>query len=340
MQQVEGQVRGQYTKWCFTENDNPEAFRETLETLFTTNQTKIRYICGQLERATTGQVHFQGYIQLKRSQTLHWLKETISQTAHFENQRAKSNSVARDYCCKQDETTIENTYLEFGEFCTGPGARTDLIAFKDAIKRGASQRDLIDEYTTEMAQYGRFHDRVRTLIPPQRLEETPWKVSIYWGFPGTGKTRKAIADNPGIYRIPVSNNTIWFDGYDLHKVVLIDDFSGRMSKMGLDVLLNILDRYPIQVPVKGGHTWYMPEHVIVTTNFHPRIWYDYTGREQHWRALKRRIHEMLVFEEDGSIVVNDTEELVDAVLENQHYWLPEFRARERHAGFFEEPRFP
>ena len=63
-------------------------------------------------------------------------------------------------------------------------------------------------------------------------------------------------------------------------------------------MLQILDRYRIQLPVKGGFVWRACSTIIITTNIHPRNWYEYNGREGQYEALRRRIHEVWYFGSD------------------------------------------
>lgn len=294
--------------WCFTENNNPDSFRGALGL-----KEGIKFICGQLEIASTGQRHFQGYVQLTVSKPLSWVRNNISDTAHWEISRGSSTS-ARDYCKKVDETTVPDTYVEFGEFTITDGrrgARTDINAYRDAIVGGATKRTLIETQPLEMAKYDRFYHTVRSVFKPKRVRETEFKVVLYYGDPGTGKTRKAYEDFPDLYEVPVSNGPLWMDGYDNHEVVLIDDFMGRGSKMSLDNTLKLLDRYVRQVPIKGGHTWWMPETIIVTTNYHPRAWYKWDNRESSFAALARRFHEVYVFEDEDQIAQDPEEFFYD-----------------------------
>lgn len=301
--------------WCFTENDDPEAFRARLHEVYTLPDGRITYICGQIEQGT--HLHFQGYVQLARSQALTYVRNRISGTAHWELQRG-SNDQARRYCTPDKEesadTIIPGTFIEFGDFIgghPGRGARNDIHALRDAIMEGSTQREIIksDELVPTYATNMRFADRVRSLFPPPpRDDPTPLEVHLYYGPPGTGKTRKAFTDHPTIYEIPVSNGTIWLDGYDDHDAVLFDDFMGKGSKLGLDNTLKFLDRYTRQVPIKGAHVWFRPVKIVVTSNYHPRYWYDWTNREESWGALTRRFHQVWVFHLDEEPELQDSVE--------------------------------
>ena len=72
----------------------------------------------------------------------------------------------------------------------------------------------------------------------------------------------------------------------------MDDFSGEMP---LVQLLRLLDRYSVQVPFKGGYLWFCPDTIVITTNVHPRKWYNYWERDSSFEALKRRIHVVFDF---------------------------------------------
>jgi hypothetical protein len=305
--------------WCFTENSNAEEFRNNLKLV-----DGVSYICGQLEIASTGQLHFQGYVQLTRSQRMSYCKNKISKTAHWELQKGSCNQ-ARNYCHKEDQTTVADTFVEFGVFVAagaGAGARNDIHSFVEAIKGGATQRELIESevHVETFAKYIKFHDRVRSLYPTKRKLEDDFKVSLYFGEPGSGKTRKAYDENVDLFEIPISNGTLWLDGYDGHNTVLFDDFCGAMSKMSLDNTLKFFDRYVRKVPIKGAHVWYQPTHIIVTSNFHPRSWYSWENREEHWGALKRRFHEVIVFHKDAEPEVQDS---VEDFFEDHDLWPQE-----------------
>lgn len=306
-----------FSKWCFTVNALPDAFRDGLGGLFNAHFDMIKYICGQIEIApSTGQRHFQSYIQLNHSQRLSWLKNNISDSAHFEAQKSKDNRAARNYCMKIDLTTVPDTFVELGNFCTGAGQRRDLVEFRDAIRDGRTQNEMMDEFLVDMAKYPRLYNSIRALTKPTRINE--FRVVLFYGEPGTGKTRTVWEDHPDHWSVPIGDK-IWFDGYDLHPIVLLDDFSGAASKVSLNDTLRLLDRYPIQVPTKGGFTWFMPDIVYITTNIHPRGWYKWLGREVSWRALKRRFHQVVVFEVDGSFDEMET----TAFFEDRDLW-PDF----------------
>ncbi len=295
----------QRTGWCGTENNPKE------DSLFLRLETEsalpkgVKYVSFQLEKSKKGTLHYQIYIELTRSRHLKWLKAHISKRARWKPRKG-SPLEASVYCNKED-TRVRGPWI-LGTISKGAGSRTDLVAFRDEIKDGKRKADLWESYPMQMAKYRRMYDDYRRCHMPKRSKELT--VCLLIGKTGLGKTRtvRTTWKDEGFHDMPISNGTLWFDGYDMHENVLIDDFNGRMSKVRLDTLLRILDRYPLQVPIKSNYVWWMPSAIAITSNFHPRDWYDYTNRMESYHALCRRIHQVLVFDENGSHEVEDLEE--------------------------------
>lgn len=307
------------THWVFTLN-NPT---ETTDAFITRlNETgRVRYLIFQLEEGENGTPHWQGYLELIRSHRLTWVRNHISNTAHWEPRRG-SRLQARDYARKED-TRVSGPW-ESGEWReAGQGNRSDLTEFRLAIQSGKRKRELMDEgYDIQIAKFPKFYQTVRGLTRPKREDESFAGVVLLFGYPGTGKTRYVIENYPDYWECGISNGTMWYDGYDLHNVVLFDDFCGKMSKMPLCVLLKLFDRYVRSAPVKGDFTWWRPNIIFVTTNIHPRLWYDWENRESQWPALTRRIEHVYWYKQDGDI--EHVVPTADCITEDgTHLWMEE-----------------
>ncbi len=291
--------------WCFTYNnpvENPEQFLE----FFRETMPYVRYVVFQGEESETATPHYQGYIEFSRKMTLSTLIRY--KQMHYEIRRG-TRVDARNYAMKED-TRVAGPWEHGSWESGGQGARTDLIAFRDAVKAGGTKRRMIDEHPLAMARYPRFYATIRSTIRPVREDDLT--IRLNYGTTGTGKTRYAFDTYPDLYEIPLSNGTMWFDGYDLHKDVLFDDFCGAASKVALDNVLKLFDRYPRQVPVKGEYTWWLPSNIVVTTNIHPRDWYNWEGRMSQYDALKRRITSVYVYTEEGEPVNTPVEEFFES----------------------------
>ncbi len=270
----------------------------------------VSYVAFQLEAGDNETEHYQVYIECSRSRYLSWIKKHVSDRGHWEARRG--TPVEASLYCTKDDTRVRGPWI-IGKISKGSGSRTDLIDFKDAIKSGKRKRELWDSHTVQMAKYRHMYDDVRRCSMPKRTHELT--VSLLVGDTGSGKTRTVHEhwEDEGYWSMPISNGTMWFDGYDREEKVLIDDFNGRMSKVRLDTLLRILDRYPIQVPVKGSFVWWMPLEIAITSNYHPRKWYEWKDREESYNALCRRIHLVSDFKDGERIDMESDEEM-------KEYW--------------------
>jgi len=256
------------------------------------------YLVYQEEISESGTYHFQGYCEFKKRCRKNKAKELLGgRTVHVEKRRGTQEQ-ASEYCKREfnedgSDKRIPLT-VPFEEGVPRPdeqGKRVDLIAFKDAVMAGANQRDLLDEHVAIIARYPKFYATLTMLHRPERRSDLT--VTLLIGETGLGKTRMVVErfkGDDGFFQCPVSNGTVWFDGYDGHTKVLIDDFAGAASHVQLSFVLQLLDRYPVQMPVKGSHCWWMPNEVFVTTNILPRYWYKWENRGGQYKALARRFH--------------------------------------------------
>ncbi len=255
----------------------------------------VRYIAFQLEKGKEGTPHYQVYLELKRGQYLSWVKKHIAE-GHWELRRGTGEEASL-YCTK-DDTRVRGPWV-IGKMSMGEKSRTDLIDFRDAIKEGKRKRDLWETHPMQMARYRHMYTDYRSCYMPIRNKEII--VCLLVGSTGTGKTR-TVHDtwkDEGYWSMPIGTSSgQWFDGYDKHERVLLDDFAGRMSKMPLTLLLWIVDRYPRYLQVKGSHIWWLPNFIAITSNYHPRKWYDWKDREESYNALCRRIHQVVEFSMD------------------------------------------
>jgi len=276
--------------WVFTIN-NPEKW-----ILWTELPKGVTYITWQVERGKRKRtLHLQGYLELEASQYLSFLQSNVSARGHFE-ERKGTQEQAIEYCIKKDGR--QGGPFELGsKTASRQGERIDIAALRDAIRGGSKAEELWSDFPREMAKFPRMYNELKSTMRPRRKK--PLVVTLLYGKTGRGKTRLVYdqwEESEEFWRWSVPNTTVWFDGYDGHELVLLDDFAGRSSKMSLVMLLQVLDRYPIMLPVKGSFVWWCPANIAITTNIHPKDWYDYTKREEQYKALVRRISEVITFD--------------------------------------------
>ena len=135
---------------------------------------------------------------------------------------------------------------------------------------------------------------IHTLTKPEWWAEKP---TVYWiyGPTGTGKTKWASENFKDIYW---KDETKWWDGYDRHKTIFIDDF--RASHMKFNCLLRLLDRYPFRCEIKGGYRWITSKNTIITKNRRPSDMYQLPDEDM--QQLNRRIDKIIRFDNTGNMI--------------------------------------
>lgn len=118
----------------------------------------------------------------------------------------------------------------------------------------------------------RHHRGIERLMAVLNDEPRKWvtEVKVYIGPTETGKSRKAHDEDKIQW---THHGDRWFDLYEGQDRVLFDDFEGVKSGVPYRKLLQLLDRYPLYVPVKGGFVNWRPKLVVITTNVEPSEWY-------------------------------------------------------------------
>lgn len=269
--------------WCFTWN-NPNVDNDALKALLSADES-VRYAVFQLETGENGTDHFQGYIEFAKVRKLGGLKKLLP-LAHWEARKGTRDQ-ARDYCMKKD--TQKSPPVELGDFSKGgQGARADLVSAMSLVKQGKTDLQIAESVPSVWLRYSRGLREYKRLCTPPRTSKS-W-TRVFYGPTGTGKSRKAFEEYPDAYFKPRSE---WWDGYEGQATVILDDYTGWLP---YSFLLNLLDRYPLLVPFKGGYSQMVATTIIITTNFRPEEWYS--DKVRHPNApLLRRIDEIVEFKE-------------------------------------------
>ncbi len=260
-----GQAPKRFRNWVFTLN-NPEP---TWNPRACYDQGLCKFFAGQYEVGeTTGTRHYQGYVVFGHAVTLASAKERIgSTTAHFEVRRG-SHSEALSYVSKPETRCPESNQLELGNPpAEGQGARSDISRAVDILTAGGTIRDVAEQEPTVFVKCHRGLQALASLLATPRTEAPT--VYYFWGPTKTGKSRAAwsITDDPTrCYPVPLSaGSNIWFDNYipGYHEVVIFDDYYHSFK---FSFLLQLLDRYHIYVPYKGGFLPFNAPTIVITSN--------------------------------------------------------------------------
>lgn len=202
-------------------------------------------------------------------------------TAHYEISR--SWDAAKEYV-KKPESAVPGTYEEFGSD-SSQGQRTDLHELTRRVRNGQTMLQIAEADPVTFLKYHRGIHALRQVT--QQARSGPRCVMLLHGPTGVGKTRFAYDRFPDLYPVFDIVNP-WFDGYDSQRCALLDECGPGM--MSFNFLKRITDRYPIQVPIKGGAVPWNPDVVILTSNAPLFTWYQNLPAPDR-EALSRRIRE-------------------------------------------------
>lgn len=263
-----------YRNICFTWNNPPEDGIEQLASRFPTRS----YMVVGREVGDSGTPHLQGYVEFKNPAKASTLKRSFP-AIHFEKRMGTCGQAA-DYCKKEDTEAYEEGKI------SSQGQRSDLTAVAKAIvDEGASFRDIAAEFPSNNAH--------RTALTLLTYYERPrkFKPEVFWlyGAAGVGKSRMAqeiahtlTGDMTDVYTI--TETAKWWDGYDNHKVVILDEISSDFCSWKR--ILTLLDRYECRVEVKGGYRQLRSRYMIVTSSYAPQECWD---TQEDTNQLMRRI---------------------------------------------------
>lgn len=220
--------------------------------------------------------HLQGYCEFRKKKRFEAVKHAIGKRAYIAHRRGTQEQAIK-YCKKDGDFVELGTPRAQGQRSDLDGAR--LLAIEEgmrAVVRGGSLQQI----------------NVAKIFLTYAEEGRDWKPYVYWihGPSGIGKSRKAreLAEGEDTYTLPIppDGEKIWWDGYDGHETVIIDDASPTW--LSFKTLLQYLDRYELRVPNKGSFRQLLPKTIILTSISSPdREYFDPNGE------LIRRISEVI-----------------------------------------------
>lgn len=197
--------------WCFTVNNPTKQLQPELWNPKLPDTCKITWMVWQLEVGKDGTPHYQGYIEIGRSQRRSWIMRLPGlETCWTKPRYINSNSERASAYCQKPETRVEGPWT-FGKMNTKndgevkhQGKRTDWDDIKEDIKRGAPMRKIAENHFEKFVKYGKALSLYQKMCKP--LGKTDYDLSqfkldkldlkkpvLLHGPSGTGKTGFALA---------------------------------------------------------------------------------------------------------------------------------------------------
>jgi len=241
------------------------------------------YICGVEHAPTTGTEHLQGFISFKSAKTFKATKKFFGQDKIWLQEAKGNDSQNQEYCSK------ESKLVEIGEPMK-QGKRSDIEKAVEIIKQTGSIRQVVQDIHNYQAVR---HSELYMKYLENNSPRPNLQVINIWGASGAGKTRYVYKNHKDVFA-PI--NFKWWEGYDAHKIVLIDDY--RMDFCKFHELLRLIDKHPYRVECKGGSRQLRAVKIYITTPT-PVIdmWRKQDRTDEDMFQLSRRITHTINIEE-------------------------------------------
>jgi len=294
----------QPSRFQFTLN-NPNGFQPDFAC-----DTNVGFAAWQHETApTTGTPHLQGVVFLRKARR----KDTLNHK-YFDN-RASFHGLdnpdgAIDYCTREfnADGTRKRTPPSAELPDTGPWYYPNADARRFAVKAGSHKRkrdyDLprnlpaliaaVKDGDIPITEFRANKDFIATCEMQDLVRTWQTKLLILWGKSGTGKSTLAEHLWPKAYYAQKEHGTsrsqgkLWFDGYDKHDVVIIDDYHHTLS---LTQFKELTSKNGYLVPWKGSKVPFLAKLIVILSNEGPDDWWPLLRErnDEHYRAAMRRM---------------------------------------------------
>lgn len=275
-----------------------------------------QYFCRSEETGEKATQHF--HLAIFRPSPIRFSTlKRLFPTAHIEKAYG-SMSENREYVSKggkwaatdKADTSVPGTFAEYGVMPTEQEESSSKYAMLlSELQDGKSTTEIVAAHP-EMA----FHaQHINTLRETIRTDANIAKlrpeliVTYLYGAPGTGKTRFVFDNhNPrDMCRITSypKYGGVRFDSYQGQSVLVFEEFA---SQIPLPDMLNYLDIYPLMLPARYADRVACYTQVYITSNLPLILQYeeDQKSCPDRWNAFTRRIHNIIEFRGDGTIIAH------------------------------------
>lgn len=278
----------QSKNWVFTLNN----YSEDEESELQVSHDCVSYIIFGKEVGDSGTPHLQGYIEFNKNMTLIGIKRLFKSDRFYLAKRLGTSEDAANYCRKGSDiyergimkkprltkTTVKNKLLEF---------------IPDIRKTGL--REFSNDPNCNLSMLKHAEKWVSLNMSPRKITD-PLVVYWFYGETGCGKTWRAYNESveAGCEPYIRSGNGRFFDGYTGQSHVIFDDF--REDDIPFNMMLRLLDKYPVSVEIKGSVMQWKPRVIYITSPLEPKMTFtknSYYGCLDNIQQLLRRLTDIV-----------------------------------------------
>lgn len=257
--------------WIFTINNYEEADEKAVLSL---RNFSSYLVCGKEVGDKKGVPHLQGYVYMTKKASCVAMSRVLKRAFLRASKGSEFDSFG--YCGKQ------GLWLEHG-MPPCQGQRSDLMELQGLT----TMREVA--MTATSVQGIQLMQKKLEFLEPKR-DFLPTVIWIY-GPTGVGKTR-TVYDSFGIDAVHKQTQFKWWQGYDGHDVVILDDFRADFCKF--HELLTLVDRYPHSIECKGGSRQLRARWMFITSPYSPYDVYKSKTAEDVKQLLRRLKHILYV----------------------------------------------
>lgn len=274
----QGDDTGRQRDWCFTLNNYTDLEHTAIVNL------NCRYLCiGKETAPSTGTPHLQCYVYYDNLQSLKSLKKVLpDRCANIKKRYEKSTPAAAAAYCKK-----EGDFYEKGEL-PAQGKRSDLDNVRDSVKEGKGMREIVESATSYQSM------KCAQLMLKYKEKKRDWKTEVIWihGKAGVGKSKWIYDHYPAdeVYEKVMggAESNKWFEAYDAHPYVLLDEVDSYTS---YSFLKQLCDRYPCRVEDKGGSRSFLAKVIVITSLSNPH--HLFISHPENGKEMLRRIDKII-----------------------------------------------
>lgn len=267
-------AKSQFHAWTFTVNNYTDEDEAAVKSL---SDFASYIVCGK-EVGEQGTPHLQGYCYMLKPTTRKAMSRVLKRAALFVSRGSDFDNFG--YAQK------ESLWYKYGT-APGQGKRSDV----EEVGQMTRMRD-IAAATTSLPALKLAQARLEFVEPKRQ-----WLPTVIWlyGPSGSGKT-KSVFDAYGYDDVHKQDSFKWWQGYDGHEIVVIDDFRADFCKF--HEFLTLVDRYPYVVEQKGGSRQLRARVMFITSCYSP--WEVYKNKTtEDMKQLVRRLKYIVHVDADG-----------------------------------------